>query len=212
MLTAVPAISECLWRVQAESNKARMRYRSPRDFRVLVAVPSWRPRRHHRRHRSPRDFRVLVAVPPTTPRPHLRLTAVPAISECLWRRLEHLPPQHPTRPQSPRFQSACGGNHALASSPFSGHRSPRDFRVLVADAGAEDASGLDSPQSPRFQSACGGEGEETQIFVTHDRSPRDFRVLVAVPASHAFIVARATAVPAISECLWRDLWRVAARS
>ncbi len=37
--TAVPAISECLWRLVASGAITVDAHRSPRDFRVLVAGP-----------------------------------------------------------------------------------------------------------------------------------------------------------------------------
>ncbi len=135
-------------------------------------------------------------------------TAVPAISECLWRASQNL---------------IVGGMV---------DRSPRDFRVLVAGGRGGNANTGNPPQSPRFQSACGGSSRKNTWAPHPNRSPRDFRVLVAAPVcQHSritdlnrsprdFRVLVAdiptlrqtmnlfTAVPAISECLWRHLHRI----
>ncbi len=59
-------------------------------------------------------------------------------------------------PQSPRFQSACGGVRNAGGFFLEPDRSPRDFRVLVADVYLPNSPEGARPQSPRFQSACGG--------------------------------------------------------
>ncbi len=227
-------------------------HRSPRDFRVLVAAPSG-PRLHRSpqpqsprfqsacgglkttakdcpaQDRSPRDFRVLVAGESPRDESPMKRTAVPAISECLWRLTKRNQHHEPKLPQSPRFQSACGGVRSCQSLAQSLNRSPRDFRVLVAAKMPADERWDSGPQSPRFQSACGGSTLAATKSPRKHRSPRDFRVLVAgldhrhrhrrhVPQSPRFQSACGggcgktcsswcshTAVPAISECLWRQL-------
>ncbi len=157
-------------------------------------------------------------------------TAVPAISECLWRRNRTMMKSLAHRPQSPRFQSACGGRWRRVGQLLQRNRSPRDFRVLVADdkkrmpafrcftavpaiseclwrRNAEMGRLANhQPQSPRFQSACGGNMESKAPTDDSNRSPRDFRVLVAAFARRKASAPDLTAVPAISECLWRRTW------
>ncbi len=154
--TAVPAISECLWRRLDGSAPHGVKYRSPRDFRVLVAVRrgvvsdcAFEPQSPRFQSacggqtlrelvqvagtavpaiseclwrmilriedtcsmdRSPRDFRVLVAAARAGGAGVRCVTAVPAISECLWRPTQSTPRPSFKIPQSPRFQSACGGS------------------------------------------------------------------------------------------------------
>ncbi len=83
-VTAVPAISECLWRPWLAATFQPQEHRSPRDFRVLVAAEVALESNAGRKPQSPRFQSACGGGRAWLPT-RQRDTAVPAISECLWR-------------------------------------------------------------------------------------------------------------------------------
>ncbi len=130
-------------------------------------------------------------------------TAVPAISECLWRAEILIELRDAARTAVPAISECLWRGKGATEDEALTDRSPRDFRVLVADGLADALKAVEEPQSPRFQSACGGAKSPEPSSKSPNRSPRDFRVLVAGRTPFRPACLPRTAVPAISECLWR---------
>ncbi len=107
-------------------------------------------------------------------------------------------------PQSPRFQSACGGGFAAGEKPDFRDRSPRDFRVLVAGERHPRRSPVRHTAVPAISECLWRSNAPPSTLSPADRSPRDFRVLVAARERALAVCKELTAVPAISECLWRS--------